>query len=261
MINLSEIISFMEKTFPLSCAEDFDNAGLLCGRRNKEISKVLICLDCTKAVVDEAVKTNCNLIISHHPVIFAPIKSVSDDTPLGSLLVNAIENNISIYSAHTNLDSATGGLTDYIAGLLGLETIGNLENNLGRILKAPEGFTAKNLIEALKTALNIERIYTTLKENKPIEKIALCNGGGGDLVSAAVQSGADVYISGDLKHHNILSINENEALDYIEIRHYDCEAPMKRKVYDLLKKEFGEKIEICIASSCNSPLIDADKIL
>lgn len=261
MINLSEIISFMEKTFPLSYAEDFDNVGLLCGRCDKEVSKVLICLDCTNAVVKEAIESGCELIISHHPVIFEPIKSVSDDSPLGKIIISAIENNISIYSAHTNLDSAKGGLTDYIANLLGLEIIGNLENNLGRIHKAPEGYSSKDLIEKLKEALGIERIYTTLKENKSIEKIALCNGGGSDLIDSAMESGADVYISGDLKHHNILSVNESKKLDYIEIRHYDCEAPMKRLVCDLLKKEFGEKIEVRIASSCKAPLIDADNIM
>lgn len=261
MINLSEIISFMEKAFPLSYAEDFDNVGLLCGRRNRSVSKVLICLDCTSQVVKEAVKTKCDLIISHHPVIFEPIKSVSDESALGKILVNAIENNISIYSAHTNLDSAKGGLTEYIAELLGLEIIGNMEGNLGRLLSAPDNFTAKDLIEKLKSALGIEHIYTTLKENKPVKKIALCNGGGADLIESAVLSGADVYISGDLKHHNILAVNESDSLDYIELRHYDSEAPMKNLVCDLLKKEFGDKLDIKIASSCTCPLIDSDNIL
>ena len=261
MIKLSEIISFMEETYPLSYAEEFDNPGLLCGRSDREVSKALVCLDVTDAVVEEAIKLNCQLIISHHPVIFGEMKSITDETYLGKLLVKAIENNISIYSAHTNLDSAPNGLTDYIAKMLDLPVISNIENNLGRVLSAPKGFTAKMLIERIKAALGVERLYTTLTEDRVVRKIALCNGGGGDLVDAVARVGADIYISGDLKHHNVLNLKSYENLDYIEVRHHECEAPMKELVCNLLKEEFAGKLDVEIATSCKPVLIDAQKIL
>ena len=216
MIKLREITDYLEEKFPLSYAEEYDNVGLLVGKTDKEIKNILISLDCTYETVLEAIKLGANLIITHHPIIFSGVKSVADDSYLGKTIINAIENNISIYSAHTNLDSAPGGLTDYISSLLSLPVAGNMENNIGRVLRAPEGFTAKKLILKLKEVFSTEKIYTTIKKDKPVSTIALCNGSGADLIDAAANNSADVYISGDLKHHNILSVNDSELLDYIE---------------------------------------------
>ncbi len=260
MIKLHKITDYLEEKFPLSYAEEYDNVGLLVGKTDKEIENILICLDCTYETILEAIKLNCNLIITHHPIIFSPIKSVADDTFLGDIIIKAIENNISIYSAHTNLDGAPGGLTDYLCSLLSLTAVGNMENNIGRILKAPEGLTAKKLISKLKEVFNTEKIYTTIKKDRLISTIALCNGSGADLIDKAANLKADVYISGDLKHHNILYLKEQANLDYIEIRHFDAELPMTKLIYNTLIEKFGENLNLYI-TECSSPLIDADKIL
>lgn len=260
MIKLNEITDYLEEKFPLSYAEEYDNVGLLVGKTDKEVKNILISLDCTYETIEEAIKLNCNLIITHHPVIFSPIKSVADNSYCGRMIIKAIENDISIYSAHTNLDGAPGGLTDYLAGLLSLSVVGNMENNIGRILKAPEGFTSKQLISKLKEVFNTEKIYTTIKKDKRIFTIALCNGSGADLIDAAASLKADVFISGDLKHHNILYLKEKGNLDYIEIRHFDAELPMAKLIYNTLSEKFGEALNLYITES-SSPLIDADKIL
>lgn len=260
MIKLREITAYLEEKFPLSYAEEYDNVGLLVGKTDKVVKNILICLDCTYETILEAINLNCNLIITHHPVIFSPVKSVADNSYIGKMIITAIENGISIYSAHTNLDSAPGGLTDYLASLLSLSAVGNMENNIGRILKAPKGYTAKDLILKLKEVFSTEKIYTTIKNNKEISTIALCNGSGADLIDAAESAKADVYISGDLKHHNILYLKEKDNLDYIEIRHYDAEYPMTKLIYSTLLEKFGDAAGLYISES-SSPLIDADKIL
>ena len=259
MIKLNEITSYLEEKFPLSYAEEYDNVGLLVGKTDKEIKNVLICLDCTYETILEAIRLKCTLIISHHPIIFSPIKSVADNSYIGKTIIKAIENDISIYSAHTNLDGAPDGLTDYLSGLLSLTVTGNMENNIGRILKAPSGLTAKKLISKLKEVFNTQKIYTTIKKDKEISTIALCNGSGADLIDSAASLKADVYISGDLKHHNILYLKEKDNLDYIEIRHFDAELPMTKLLYNLLSEKYKD-IKFYIAEN-NSPLIDSDKIL
>lgn len=260
MIKLREITDYLEEKFPLSYAEEYDNVGLLVGKTDKEIKNILISLDCTYETIIEAIKLNCNLIITHHPIIFSAIKSVADSSYIGKTIIKAIENDISIYSAHTNLDGAPGGLTDYLCSLLSLSAVGNMENNIGRILKAPKSFTAKKLISKLKEVFNTEKIYTTIKKDKEISTIAFCNGSGADLIDAAESLKADVYISGDLKHHNILYLKEKENLDYIEIRHYDAELPMTRLIYNTLSEKFGRAVNLYI-SEISSPLIDSDKII
>ena len=148
----------------------------------------------------EAIKLGSQLIITHHPVIFNPIKKLTDDTDFGEMLISAVENGISIYSAHTNLDSAPGGLTDEVCKKLSLTPFANLEGNLGRVCHTEEGTTAKSLIAKIKSEFKVDKLYSTIANDREIKKVAVCNGGGGgELVEIASLSGADVYISGDLK--------------------------------------------------------------
>ena len=257
MVKLSEIISFLEDRFPPEYAEEFDNIGLLAGKSQKDIKKVLICLDCTPSVVREAVSLGADLIISHHPFIFNSIKAVNDTSPLGSAIVLALEENISIYSAHTNLDSAPGGLTDLVCSMLSLTPVSNIEGNLGRVCTTDT--TAKALCAKIKDAFGIETLFSTFKKDRPIKKIAICNGGGGGELSEIAKGMCDVYISGDLKYHEILSFSESDA-DFIEMRHYDSEFIVTNLLKSELDKNFAE-VEFFISKSNSSPIIDTDKIM
>ena len=257
MVKLSEITAFLENRFPPEYAEDFDNIGLLAGKSEREVSKVLVCLDCTASVVREAISIGAELIITHHPFIFNSMKSVNDSSSLGRSIVLALENNISIYSAHTNLDSAPGGLTDYVVSKLGLTATSNIEGNLGRVCSADT--TAKALCNKIKKEFGVETLFSTFTTDKAIKKVAVCNGGGGGDLAELVKDMCDVYISGDLKYHEVLSFTESDA-DYIEMKHYDSEFV----VTELLKTELDKKfsnIEILVSRTNTNPLIDTDKIL
>ena len=262
MVKLCEITDFLEKEFPPEFAEAFDNIGLLLGRSDKEISKIILCLDANKNVVKEAMAEKAELIITHHPAVFTPVKRINDTTDSGEMIISALENRISIYSAHTNLDSAPGGLTDEVCAKLELTPIGKLEGNLGRLCKAPEKTTAKALAEKIKKEFELEKLYSTFTEDKIISTVAVCNGGGGgELVEIAASLGADVYISGDLKHHEISALKINDRIDFIEMRHFDSEKIVTELLKCKLEKEFGNKIEIVISQAEKSPLLDTDLIL
>jgi len=262
MTKLCEITDFLEKEFPPEYKEDFDNIGLLVGRRDKEVSKIVLCLDANKNVVQEAIKLGAELIITHHPVIFNPVKRITDETDFGEMIVSALENGISIYSAHTNLDSAPGGLTDTVCGKLNLSPFGNLEGALGRICNTPEGTTAKILCEKIKKEFNIDTLYSTFTEDKKINTVAVCNGGGGgELPEIAIELGADVYISGDLKHHELSMMKVSDKIDFIEMRHFDSEKIVTEILQDRLAEKFGDKLKIHISRAEVSPLLDTDKIL
>ena len=260
-MELKKIIDFMEEKFPLLYAEDFDNPGLLAGKCDNDVKAVLLCLDCDKYVVKEAVKKGVQLIISHHPIIFSPIKSVTDKNNSGEMLVSAIENGISIYSAHTNLDSAPGGLTDAVCELLLLEPIGTMEGYLGRICNAPKGMTIKSLCNLIKEKFGVKEVYTTAKKDRSVAKIAICNGGGGgEMCDAAFESGADIYISGDLKHHELREFLLTDGIDFIEMRHYDSEKIVTAVVKKVLEEKFGNDVKIYVSETEKAPLTGADEL-
>ncbi len=262
MVKLSEITDLIENKFPPEFAEDFDNIGLLVGRRDKEVSTVILCLDANKFVVQEAIDKGAELIITHHPVIFNPIKNVNDDTDAGEMLVSALENGISIYSAHTNFDSAPGGLTDTVCQMLDLSPISNLEGNLGRLCKTEKGTTAKSLCDRIKKEFGIEKLFSTFTTDKEINTVAVCNGGGGgELVDIAKSLGADVYISGDLKHHEMGALKIDDTTDFIEMRHFDSEKIAPYIIKEALLKAFGKNLEMIVSQAEVSPLIDTDNIL
>lgn len=261
MVELKAITDFIEGIFPPGFAEDFDNIGLLIGRCDKKISKAIICLDCDKTVVKEAIAEGAELIITHHPAIFNNMKSVTDKNDHGEMIVSAIENGISVYSAHTNFDSAPGGLTDSVVKELDLIPIGNMEGELGRLCRAPFGETAKSLSERIKEKFGIANLYSTFTKNKSIETVAVCNGGGGgSLVETARELKADVYISGDLKHHEVSMLKIADDIDFIEMRHYDSEIIACDILYKKLDERFMGDVQFKISKVQSSPLIDTNFI-
>ena len=262
MVKLKEITDYIEELFPKEYAEDFDNIGLLLGRSDKEVKKVLLCLDANKNVVREAIKIGAELIITHHPVIFNPVKSITDNSDEGEMLLLAIENGISIYSAHTNLDSAPSGLTDEVCAALSLTPVSNLEGVLGRLCKAPKNTTAKSLCEKIKKEFQIKKLYSTFSKDKDIKTVAVCNGSGsGELCTIAKTLGADVYISGDLKHHEMCAFKISDSIDFIEIRHFDSEKIVTNLLFKRLGEKFQSSLSLYISEAEASPLIDTDDIL
>lgn len=237
---LNEIIKVLEKRFPISNKEEWDNVGLMVGRRKREVKKIQLSLDVTTASLENAIKNNVDLIISHHPMIFSGVKKVNSDTILGEKILTAIENNIAIYSLHTNLDSTEGGLNDYVGEKLNLKNgkiideVNNENFGIGRIYSLENKITFEEFVEKIKSIFltNNLRVVKNQDEELYIKKIAIVNGSGSSYWRKAKKMGADLLITGDIKYHEALDSLE-EGFCMIDIGHYETE----HFFGDLIRKE------------------------
>ena len=247
-MKLEDIMNFLEKKYSPELAEKWDNSGLIIGRKESNISAVMICLDITVDVIEQAAANRAELIISHHPLIFSEIKRITNDTLLGEKILKLAEKNIAVYSMHTNVDSAVHGLNDYILEKLSLSGEKSVwmknenypESGLGRILKLKKEDSLHNIIKIIKERLNLKKIRIAGNENKKIKKIAVLTGSGGSLISE-IDKTVDLYITGDLKHHETLDALE-EGLTLIDLGHYESENIFSELIKKDLEEFFNGKI-------------------
>jgi len=220
-MKISDIIERIEKEFPPELAYEWDNVGLLVGDRTREVQTVVTCLDVTEDVIEFAKNADAQLIISHHPALFSPINRINGDTKTGKLLMDAIENKIAIYSAHTNCDKGENGINTRLAKMFELNDIEPLEEDgLGRIgmLSKPTAFCefAKLVEEKLST-----KVRFCGDTKKIVGKVAICSGAGGDVLPTAIEKGADVLLTGDTKYHQMLDVKDD--INVIDAGHFCTE--------------------------------------
>ena len=187
-MKVKDIIKEMEKLAPPFLKESYDNVGLMVGDEEKDVQKILLALDCTKEVINEAILNNIDLIITHHPLIFRkPSRIVMGDLQ-GEKIISLIKNDISLYSSHTNLDTVKGGINETIVKMLGfgeskiIDEVKNPEykgSGIGRIVKLSQEKTPQDIIDLVKNKLNVENLRVVIGD-KPISKIAIINGSGKD---------------------------------------------------------------------------------
>ena len=245
MIKVNNIINEMELLAPTYLKEDFDNVGLMVGDKNKEVKKVLLALDCTLKVLEEAKKENVELIITHHPLIFKRPSSITTDTLQGKKIIELIKNDISLYSSHTNLDSVENGLNDTIVSILGFDNSKILEKNkrddkagLGRIVSLKESIQLEDLISKIKKSLNINNLRVVKGKDK-VNKIAIINGSGQDFIGKAVALGADCIITGDTTYHFASDYKEME-ISILDVGHFASEQITFFNVMENLKEKFKD---------------------
>ncbi|MBO6169933.1 MAG: Nif3-like dinuclear metal center hexameric protein [Bacteroidales bacterium] len=223
---VKDIISAIERVAPLRLQDEWDNSGLQVGFPGADVRKVLVCLDVTEAVVEEAAAKGCGLIVSHHPLLFHSLKQVSDATYQQRCVYKALKEGIAIYSAHTSLDNASGGVNFEIAGRIGLLDLEWLQPKDGEdagsglvgILPEPE--TDKEFLARIKDTFLVECLRHSECSGKPIHKVALCGGAGAFLMRDAVRAGADCFISGEFHYHDYF---ENDGMLLAELGHYQSE--------------------------------------
>ena len=245
MIKVNNIINEMELLAPTYLKEDFDNVGLMVGDKNKEVKKVLLALDCTLKVIEEAKKENVELIITHHPLIFKRPSSITTDTLQGKKIIELIKNDISLYSSHTNLDSVENGLNDTIVSILGFDNSKILEKNkrddkagLGRIVSLKESIQLEDLISKIKKSLNINNLRVVKGKDK-VNKIAIINGSGQDFIGKAVALGADCIITGDTTYHFASDYKEME-ISILDVGHFASEQITFFNLMENLKEKFKD---------------------
>ena len=246
-MKIKEITSYLEEIAPISYQENYDNCGLIVGDENAVVKMALITLDCTEAIVDEAIEKGCNLVISHHPIIFTGIKKLNGSNYIQRTIIKAIKNNIAIYAIHTNLDNVYNGVSSKIADRLGLKNCkilapkdkqNNLNIGFGMIGELTKSIESKVFLESLKAVMKTNCVRHTPLVKRAIKKVAVCGGSGSSLLSNAKALGADIYISADFKYHEFFDA-ENDLI-IADIGHYESEQFTKDLIYDLLTKNFAK---------------------
>ncbi len=236
MKTIKEIYDFLNEYAPFDTALEFDNCGLLIGNFENKVSKVLLSLDITPEVIEEARQLNAQLIITHHPVIFKPISSIEFSSNVH--LLSKYE--INVICAHTNLDIAPKGVNFQLAKKLELENLTNLtleENKpMGLVGFLKNEISCKDFALYVKEKLNCNGVRFT-ETNKPIKKIALCSGSGGCFVSEAKQCGADAFVTGEIKHSEILKANQLEVM-IVDTGHYKNENVIIEPLKNLFQNRF-----------------------
>ena len=251
-----EVVSIIEKFAPTTIQESWDNSGFMIGDPEKEIDSIILALDCTPDVIDEAISTGKQLIITHHPLIFRGVKKITGTTVLERMISKIIKNDLIVYSAHTNIDKVISGVSGIMAQKLGLVNIELLmketpgEYGMGVIgdLEAPKEFP--EILKIVKQRFNLKAIKCSAPLKTPIKRVALCGGSGTSLIDRARESGAQLFITGDITYHHFFCEDNFMIMD---IGHYESEID----ILDLIKSILTKKLPtfaVHIAQKNNNPI-------
>ncbi len=239
---VQDVCNALEEFAPLAWQEDYDNCGLLVGNRQQPLTGVLLCIDVTTEVLYEARKKGCNMIVSHHPLIFGGLKSITGRTDVERCVEMALKWDIAIYAAHTNFDNAPNGVSWRMAEKLGLKSC--------RVLSEKAGYEGVGcgVVGELTTAMNEQEFFAMLKNvfgtpcirhteclGRKLKKVALCGGSGADFIEEAMAAQADVYVTADLKYHDFFRA-ENRLL-LVDVGHFESEQFTKEIFFEQLKKK------------------------
>lgn len=240
-MKIKEITQTIEKYAPTILQESYDNAGWQVGNPENEISGVLICLDITEEVIDEAIALNFNLIISHHPLIFKGLKSITGANYIERCIKKALVNDITLYSAHTNLDNTVQGVNFKIAEQIGLTACSFLHPNLdglsgsGIIGELPNAMEEKEFLLKIKEIFQVGCIKHSPFLNKKIKKIAICGGAGSFLIKDAIAKEADLFLTGDIKYHDYFLVEKHLLL--ADFGHYESEQYTKDLIFNIIQEK------------------------
>lgn len=239
MAKVNDIYEFLCELAPLELQMDFDNSGIQIGRLSSEVCKVILSLDITDEVVDEAIENDAELIVSHHPILFNSFKQITNSDPAKERILKLIENRISVISMHTNLDIAEGGVNDVLIGLLGAAPVKALDSSgCGRIGELDTPVSIETFVKRCKKALNNKRIKY-FSAGRKVSMLAVMGGAGGDFIEDAYKMGCDTYVTSDIKYHQLLRAQEL-GLNLIDADHFCTENPVMPVLRDKLAARFPE---------------------
>lgn len=247
MTTANEILKFVESLSPKYMKMEWDNVGLLCGRSDKEVKKVLVALDPFEHVCQEASEIGADLIVTHHPLIFTPQKAVTDHTGTGRAIITLIENGICAINAHTNLDCAPGGVNDILAKTIGLKNISVIEPEGTDCYGRPYGLLRKGEINEQPLSEFLRLVKEKLgcaglrfvDGGKPVRIVAVGGGSCGDELEAAYRAGCDTFVTADIKYNQFWLAKEL-GINMIDAGHFYTENPVCKVLADQIQGAFPE---------------------
>ena len=241
---IRQITDVIERFAPLEWQESYDNAGLIVGRPDDEVHKALLAVDVTEEVLDEAEAEGCDLVITHHPIVFRALKRFNSADPVERCVERAIRSRIALYACHTNLDSASRGVNYTLARRLGIAKPSPLECpdpanpgiGLGAVGDLELPLTPMKLIERVKLVCQSPITRCSALPCSMITRIALCGGSGASLINAAIAHKAQAFVTSDVKYHDF--VDYSDRLLIIDIGHYESEMCTKHIFYHILSGKF-----------------------
>lgn len=260
-----EFIEILEKLAPPACACEWDNIGLLAGRSEKQIKRVMIALDADDIAIDHAIKWGADMLLTHHPLIFTALKKINDTDFIARRLMKLIQNDISYYAMHTNFDAAPGGMATVAAEKLGLRGLKILDPEGVVLIENQDGETeipygigmtgyldhpmmVRELGEWVKDIFKLPflSIYGEEVQDKPVQRIGISPGSGSSVIKPGLKAGIQVLITGDIGYHNGIDAAAN-GMTVMDAGHYGLEYLFIDYMEQYIKRETGEKLEICKA--------------
>lgn len=232
----AELVTPIEAMAPLATQQSWDNCGFSVGTPDAEVKRVLVALDCTERVMDEAIDARCDIIITHHPLIFGGLKSVTPQTSVGRIVMKAIKHEVSVYSAHTNMDIADGGVSAIMAEKLELQSVEPLQKEgFGLVGNLPEPMDAERMLALVKERFNVDHIRHSEVIKQPVSRVAVCGGSGKSFIRDAMEASAQLYITGDISYHEFYCESGFMVMD---IGHYASEYDIVGFMAEVLCKKF-----------------------
>lgn len=232
-MKIKEVYDFLDFVAPFETSAEWDNCGLSVGSLDNEFTKILVALDVTDEVIDEALKSGAELVITHHPLIFNSVSQVGSE----GILYKAVKSGITFISSHTCLDKAIGGVNDCLARKAGIKNIQHQTIDEFLKLGEIEPCTVREFAQKVKCALGGAVAFTD--NGRIISKVAFCSGGGGDLINAAASMGADALLTGEAKHHEYLEA-KHLGVALLTAGHYETEVIVCDYLCDILIKQFDD---------------------
>lgn len=258
VMKIRELLDYLEERVPLSQQEEYDNSGVQCGDTSQVLKAVLVAIDTTEAVVEEAIEKGCNLIVTHHPVLFRGTKSITPDDYINRSLIKALKHDIVVYASHTSLDNDDEGVNIFWANKMGLRNVkilSPIEDNpnvgAGVIGDLPSPRSINELVGQMKAFQPITHVAHSKPLADKVKRVAYCGGSGNFLMSVAIEKKADIFITGEAKYNDYYDA-EGEIL-LMTIGHYESELLTKELLKEIMSEKKGN-FAIYGAESCANPV-------
>lgn len=251
---VGQIAQWMAHWAPEETAEPRDSVGLHVGRRQDLVTTAVVALDVTAGAIEYARRIGAQMLVTHHPLLFRPLSSITDDNPVGALTLQAIRSGVALYAAHTNLDLATGGVNDALCAKLGYSGTPAEAEPMARLVELPEPVLLKKLAEHVKYSLGAPLIRVSGEHNRPIRRLYILGGAGRHDVEYAVQSGSDVLLTGEMDYHAAMTAGEL-GLATMEAGHDFTEQSVLEVMKTYLQKQaqalqYILRTEVFLPASC-----------
>ena len=261
-MKIKEVLCALEQFAPLPLQESWDNAGLQVGLTETEVSGALLCLDVNEKILDEAIQKGCNLVVSHHPLLFRGLKTISDLTDVQRTVRKAIQHDLCVISMHTNMDNAKGGVNFRIAEKLGLKDVRFLmdgpltgsgtASGSGVMGEFVEPMAADDFVILVKKTFGVECAMCNELLRRPVRKVAICGGAGDFLLDEALKQGADAFITGEMHYHQYFGYEQQ--IQICVIGHYQSEQ-FTTEVFEEIIQQACPGVKTVIAATNTNPIL------